>query len=311
MNKFLNKFRPVIVFLLNLAKKMRGFDPSFSVYFPNANISRELFLWKLKVLNPLLNIDVNFKARKCEIPLDIYIPASLKDIETLPKVIEGVLKNIKHPITKIYIIAEESNKIKAFCTKYHAEFINEFNVLGYTKNAINYLVDDVDRSGWLYQQLLKLNADSIVKEKYFLILDADTVFIKPKIFIYKNKMILDHSEERHEAYHTAYQKILNQKTSSELSFITHYMLFDRMLLLELKQKIALLHDMKWDDVILRNTDYTNSSGFSEYELYGNFLLEKYPHLIKREYWFNVSGVETANPSYIKSISLHSYLKKSY
>jgi hypothetical protein len=38
-------------------------------------------------------------------PIDIVILAIEKDLETLPYVIEGVRRNINHPVSNIYIVS--------------------------------------------------------------------------------------------------------------------------------------------------------------------------------------------------------------
>jgi len=296
---------PALIFL-KLIKRVRRFDRTFEVYFPDLNDSRELLLWKLKVLNPLLNIDVHFRRTAVNAePIDIYIPATLKDIDVLKDVLKNALLYIKHPINKIYLVCKPSAEFSELCAEYGATMVDERAVLNYSKAHINYIYNDEDRSGWLYQQLLKLNAGTIVETENFLVLDADTIFIKPKVFLYKNKTIFDVSEERHEPYHRVYEKILKRKSVSELSFISHYMLFNKSLLRQLKSEIEIIHGKPWDKVILEFTDYSSISGFSEYELYGNFVSEKYPSKIKKEYWFNTTSPLLSN--YTKSMSKHSYL----
>jgi hypothetical protein len=306
--KILNTAKPLVVFLLKCLKRIRGFDKSFRVYFPDINNKREIHLWELMVLNPLLNIDVNFRKNiSGKAAIDIVIPVSIKDVEWLETVIKNIKINVAHPINKIYVIAEKLNAVIDICNKSGAIFVNEDKVLAYGKNSLNYIVNNVDRSGWLLQQLLKLNADTIVETENFLVLDADTIFIKPKIFLYRGKYILDLSQERHEPYHRVYEKIFKTKIKSELSFITHYMLFNKSVLKRLKHKIEEIHNKKWDGVILENVDYNDTSGFSEYELYGNFLLEFSPELIKEEYCFNSISTMLPYANYIKSVSAHSYL----
>ncbi len=298
-----------IVFFLKVLKKVRRFDKSFRVYIPDVNNSREVLLWKLKVINPLLGTDVNFNAvNQSSEPIDICIPAVKKDIESLGVVIKSARQYIHHPINKIHVICKLSDEISAICRENDAVMVDEVSVLGYDKSRINYSFKGEDRAGWLYQQLLKLNCDTVAETDNFLVLDADTVFVKPKIFRYKGKTIFDMSEERHEPYHEVYKKLLERPTTSELSFISHHMLFNKTLLKELKAEIEAIHHKKWDEAILENTDYSSISGFSEYELYGNFVSERYPQSVKKEYWFN--STSPVNPPYIKTVSMHAYLREN-
>ena len=302
--------RKALLLALHSVKRIRQIDTDFNIYLPVEFRKRELLLWRLKVINPLFNIDKNFRQDICSLlPIDIIIPASFKDVQNLKIVMTNALKFIKHPINKIYVVAPSNPQIIKICEDEGGIFVDEEFVLPFKRKSIKYVVDNEDRSGWLFQQLLKLNADTIAEMDNYLILDADTIFIKPKIFHHAGKTIFDFSEERHDPYHTVYEKILKNKTKSELSFVTHYMLFNKTYLQNLKSEIESIHLKLWTEVILENVDYTNKSGFSEYEMYGNFVLAKYSKKIKKEYWFNTVNPFTAKLNYIKSLSLHSYLDR--
>ncbi len=47
-----------------------------------------------------------------KIKIDVLIPVIEKDLKVLPFVIDGVRKNVKHPIGNILIVAPPSEKIK-------------------------------------------------------------------------------------------------------------------------------------------------------------------------------------------------------
>lgn len=297
----------VIVFFLKIIKNIRGFDKGFMIYLPDFNNKRESLLWKLMVLNPLFNMDVNLrKVKRNEKAIDICILASGKDTESLQATIKAAIDNINHPINKLYVIAPEIVEIKDICKTSGVTYVNENEVLGYKRDAINYIVDNNDRSAWLFQQLLKLNADTVTEMDNFLILDADTAFTRPRVFLFREKTIFDVSTERHEPYHRVYEKILKRATKFELSFVTHYMLFNKTIVGQLKAEIESIHKKRWDAVILENTDYTSTSGFSEYEMYGNYLFDTFPGYMKTEYWFNATSRADIH-NYTKSFSEHVYL----
>jgi len=309
---FFKKYNPIsviIYLLLWLLKKTRGFHENYRIYTPNFNSKRDLLLWRLSVLNPLINYDINFRKKiHSEVRIDVFIPVSIKDINHLTQVINGINKFVKHPINKIFVVANPEQSIVNICNSLKVSFIDERTVLGYDKTTIKYIVNGVDRSGWVFQQLLKLGADKVVEMDNFLIIDADTIFVKPKVFFHNRKVILDHSTERHMPYHITYKKIFHKETTSLLSFITHYMMFNKEFLNNMKTKIEIIHKKSWDQTILENVDYNDESGFSEYELYGNYLLNSEKTKIKREYCFNATSFEEANNSFTKTVSFHSYLQ---
>ena len=243
--------------------------------------------------------------------MDIVIPAATKDFGVLETVVENLKLNIKHPINKIFIVSKDNPDIKTFCTRYNLNFIEESSILGYSPDKIKYTCNGEDRSGWLYQQLIKLKGDAISDLDFFLVLDSDTIFVKPVIFIDTDKRILDFSDEYHVPYYEVYSRLLKTKHLSRVSYVTHYMLFERKKLQELRREIEICNgNQKWDDVILQNVNYSQCSGFSEYETYANFVLSKYPEEYIISYWFNKSDVSFSSnyPGFYKTVSVHSYLK---
>ena len=117
-----------------------------------------------------------------DIPLDVIIPTCSKDYRTLKMVVDSIRKYVKHPIGKIMIIAPKGD-LENFCKDNNLVFIDENTVLPITKKDIKYTPCGKDRSGWIFQQLLKLNSDTLTDKDYFLIVDSDTVFTRPQTFI--------------------------------------------------------------------------------------------------------------------------------
>ena len=112
-------------------------------------------------------------------------------------------------------------------------------------------------------------------------------------------------------YFETYYKLMKTPADSKLSFISHYMLFNKKYLQELKDFIEQQNKQTWIDAILKNVNYNEMSGFSEYETYGNYMLTFHKKEIIREYFHNLScnDFPTNIPNYYKSISLHSYNRK--
>ncbi|WP_373430068.1 DUF6492 family protein [Paenibacillus sp. GD4] len=207
--------------------------------------------------------------------IDVFIPAIDKDLPTLPYVIDAVRKYVRHPIGKIHIVAPMSKQIRALCAKKGCKFVHEHRVLPIRKSYIDYRSRTWDRSGWLYQQLLKLNGDTICKRD-FLVVDADTVFIRPHRFRIGGKAVFYCRDWSQPEYFTTYQKLLGRKKAAPRSFVTHYMLFEREKLRELKRKIESRHGQVWYKAIIQSINRRKQFGFSEFETYGNYVYEKNP-----------------------------------
>jgi hypothetical protein len=284
---------------------------AFLIQYPHQRKNR------IKALLPLINKSFSQKKKilKNETVLDVIIPAIPVDLPTLPFVIKGLRKNLFHPIDKILIVSPDSQEIKEFCRIYNCTFVNEDTVLPFGKDYIH-LKMNTNRAGWIFQQLLKLNADQLTNKKYCLVLDADTILIQPQVFIVNGKEVLNCADEYHLPYFSTYKKITGEINLFPLSFVTHHTLFAVEKLKKLKNKIESHTQLIWYDAILANIDQKEYSSFSEYETYGNFVASNYPSEIEIYYWLNKSinrnqlnNIEKIISKYLplyKTLSVHSY-----
>ncbi|MBB6733728.1 DUF6492 family protein [Cohnella zeiphila] len=213
-------------------------------------------------------------------PIDVVIPAIPKDLGTLPHVIDGVRKHVAHPIGRIFIVAPSSDKIKAVCKRKGCTFVHESTVLPLRKKDIVYRSKRWERSGWLYQQLLKLGSSSVVGHRHFLVIDADTVLIRPHRFSADGKTTFYCRGWSQPEYFVTYRKLLGEKPPRPRSFVTHYMMFDKEKLRSLKHKIESRHGTNWYRAIIRSIDRKKQFGFSEFETYGNYVYSRNPGSVR-------------------------------
>ncbi|MCL6604913.1 MAG: DUF6492 family protein [Paenibacillus sp.] len=208
--------------------------------------------------------------------IDVLIPAIEKDLATLPYVIDSLRRYVKHPISKIYIVSPNNSRIKNLCSRKGCTFVDESTLLPFTKKDIHYSSTRWNRSGWLYQQLLKMNGDTLCRENYFLVIDADTILIRPHRFRSNGKSIFYCRNWSQPEYFRTYRKLLGTKAPSPRSFVTHYMLFERSKLAQLKRKIEAKHGLPWYTAILRSINKKQQFGFSEFETYANYIYSENP-----------------------------------
>lgn len=263
--------------------------------------------WKSKSLFYLSQCDY-----KTTNSLDILIPTTDKDLNRLELVLKS-LKNINNPIQNIYIVAPKSEFIKQFCEKFHCIYLDENSVLPIKLSDIHYCPKGINRSGWIFQQLIKLNADCICKNKNVLVLDSDTIFNKKQSFIAKGKVVFDCSDEYHAPYFKAYSSCLGLNKRFALSFVAHHMLFQRSRLKEMKLAIEKHTNKKWYKAILEGLDKGEVSSFSEYEMYGNWMYYHHRKEIFLREWYNFSttfeqmkNLPLSKFKRYKTISMHSY-----
>ncbi|MBD2028358.1 DUF6492 family protein [Leptolyngbya sp. FACHB-711] len=255
-------------------------------------------------------------------PIEIVIPCIERDLETLPFVVENVRKYLNHPIQDVYIVAPKTQKLLSFCQKFNCIFIDEESVLPIRLTDIgSYIFEEKDRRGWIFQQLLKLGADSFTKTQYYFVLDADTVLVSPQSMLINNQTVLNISNEFHLPYRAAYERLLGEKPTAPVSFVSHQMLFSKEKLAALKRKIQQHTKMIWHEAIISRIDRSENSSFSEYETYGNFLFKYYSRDLTLEYFFNLSlhreslldfaKIEKQYSNIYKSLSFHWYTSSMY
>ena len=205
--------------------------------------------------------------------MDVVIPCSLDDIPMLRLCIEGLRRNVNE-IGKIIVIGKDCSPFRMFCKKNWLFFVDEVEFMGYGKDDIN--ICRPRRAGWLYQQLIKLNAANLVQSDNFLVMDADHVLLKPHTFISDGKWNFYTSEEYHKPYFLAINNLFNGKYDKicEKSFISDKMVFNKSMLAAMKDEIEKCCKESWDKAIINN--YVNSnSGFSEFETYGTWVYSNY------------------------------------
>ncbi|MFC4102570.1 DUF6492 family protein [Paenibacillus xanthanilyticus] len=214
------------------------------------------------------------------IRIDVLIPAISKDLKTLPHVVEAVRRHARHPIGEVVIVAPREESIVSACRAHGWRFVDENTVLPITKKHIHYRSARWERSGWLFQQLLKLSGDKLVQSEHFLVIDADTVLIRPHRFHTGGRTTFYTRGWSQPEYFRTYRKLMGREASSPRSLVTHYMLFEKSKLRELKRIIEARHGAPWYRAIIDSIDRTKQFGFSEYETYGNYVYTRYPDRVR-------------------------------
>lgn len=254
---------------------------------------------------------------RSNLPIDVVLAAIDKDSDVLVYVIDSIRKNVMHPIGNIVVISPKSEKIIELCKIKKCLFVDEDTVIPLTKKAINYKIDDVDRAGWLFQQLLKYAAGKYCKNQYYLATEADTIFLRPRVFEKNGKILLPCSNQLcHIPYFYSYRTILGKEILPYVNFTSHHTLINKVRLKQLKLDIEQYCKKPWYRAIIENIDKSNGSAISDYETYGQYMYYNYNHEIELEDWSNIS-LKRSDLSKIsillnklarnyKTVSFHSY-----
>jgi hypothetical protein len=219
--------------------------------------------------------------------LDIIIPVAAKDTACLKEAITAARRCLRHNIGRIYLVYGGERPRESWFVSKGVILVDEREVAPIAKSDINYHPGGRDRSGWLYQQLIKLSCDQLSSEEHILALDSDTVFTRPQRLIRNGRVVLNTSHERHEPYYRMIRYLFPDMPLYPYSFVSHHMLFTKTYLCEMKRCLE-RDGRKWWETILDNLDSRETSGFSEYETYGNYMISRHPAKVRVEHCLNQS-----------------------
>lgn len=236
-------------------------------------------------------------------PIDVVIPIISKDLKILPLCLEGIKACVTNKIANIYVVAPKIDDIVSFCNSEGLIYIDETSVLGITPNDLNLVINNGDgtttnRSGWLFQQLLKLSGTIGTCENY-LCIDADHILVKSHVFVTKDGLpVFYMSPELHLPYYKSIKKLSNITEFNLLSYVAHKMVFNKKQLMMMHKEIENKTGKEWKKAILDNYDRTQGAGFSEFEFYGNFI-EKKHHRPWNHCYFSYKDVQAYPQLYQK------------
>ena len=242
-------------------------------------------------------------------PIDVVIPLVAKDLKIFPLCLEGIRHCVPHPIKNIYIVAPPQDEVKKFCEDNGLVFVDESSVFGFNPKdlKLHILWSDgtvKDRSGWFFQQLLKLSGN-VGTCRYYLCIDADHVLIRPHVFLTEDrKTVFYMTYEYHQPIIDHLHRLLPDLKLDNLSYVDHKMLFDKEQLKKLHEAISHYSGKPWLEMAIESYDRTLStpSAFSEFEIYGNFVQDKVqrPWLQKRLPYSKIADYETLQRKWSRS-----------
>ena len=242
-------------------------------------------------------------------PIDVVIPLVAKDLKIFPLCLEGIRHCVPHPIKNIYIVAPPQDEVKKFCEDNGLVFVDESSVFGFNPKDLKLHIQWSDgtvrdRSGWFFQQLLKLSGN-VGTCRYYLCIDADHVLIRPHVFLTEDrKTVFYMTYEYHQPIIDHLHRLLPDLKLDNLSYVDHKMLFDKEQLKKLHEAISHYSGKPWLGTAIESYDRTLStpSAFSEFEIYGNFVQDKVqrPWLQKRLPYSKIADYETLQRKWSRS-----------
>jgi FkbM family methyltransferase len=211
---------------------------------------------------------------------DIVIPVGPKDINIIKKQILYTKNNVKG-YRNIYLIpCDKTLEIEGCITIFE-------DLFPFSIETINQILGCSWRNGWYLQQLLKLYSGFVIPDilDKYLVIDCDTFFLKPTIFYQNGKCLYNYGSENYQPYFEHMSKLDKNlyRQIPDKSGICHHMMFETKYIKELFDIVENNHSDLFYNIFIKNVIDRDLSGASEYEIYFNFMLYKYPNEIELRY----------------------------
>jgi hypothetical protein len=213
----------------------------------------------------------------------------------LPWAIAGVRQNLNHPTGRVIVVGPDVPALRQACAREACDFVDEREAAPVPRETIHHVVGGLDRRGWIFQQIVKLNTPAFATHENVLILDADTVLLRPQRFVGPGRCRLRCSDEYHPPYFWMFERLMGFPARTRVSFVAHHMIFNAGVLTRLKAHIERRSGRPWHQAILESLDPHEASSFSEFETYGNWLLHKEDGDVSIQYWRNLASRRLPDP----------------
>lgn len=220
---------------------------------------------------------------------DVIIPVTVRNLVTLPKVVENINLYVEHE----HIIVIGNGDIEEKVNNLNICFINEDELLqNLSFERIKGLIQHRDcyavkRTGWYFQQFIKIAYSYVCEKEWYLVWDADTIPLRTiEMFDEDGKAFFDIKDEYNAPYFTTIKKLFDGDVVryNDYSFISEHMIIKCEYV---KKMIDLIYEKKGKsndlfEIILNTVNSIDllESGFSEFETYGNYVNCFYPNAYK-------------------------------
>ena len=226
--------------------------------------------------------------------IEVIFVSKLEDIQILGLAVKSIVKNSVNPISRIVIAVPETQ-----CKPTSDYFINLANEKLVEVVSENELVTEAivqlirekspERFGWILQQVLVASFVLTTKSENVLIVDSDTLLIRPQVWVDKFKtQILMPTFELHLPYYNFFQHFSSKYPAPKISFVSHHMLVQTSIFREVYQVFngdvytALEQAFSFADL-------SDNSPFDlKYEIYAQYLINNYKNQVSLIKWANLS-----------------------
>jgi hypothetical protein len=249
--------------------------------------------------------------------IDVAVPCGPNDIALLPMVLDRVENGSSNPIARRFAVVPPRLLAQAQdLARERFTVVDETLLLAPDVREL-VMARFPTRRNWVVQQLVKVAFVLQSEAPGVLILDADTMLLKPRTWLTpRGAQVLTPTIEWHQDYYNFLRTVWPTSwPAPRYSFVPHHMLMQPEVLRSVMTQIGLegLHDLA--EALGCEADYPNQSMFCiEYELYAQGMLATHPEDVALAKWSNIGARRApdliAQPeaagNYM-STSLHHYL----
>ena len=222
------------------------------------------------------------------VELTVFIPVASKDTALVRDCVYSLRDLLNHRIYEIVVCGSSNIELKETCKIIDCRYIDEVEIAPVRKSDINFQYRGSDRSGWIFQQLVKLNVFSWAGTDHVLIWDVDTVLLQRANFEIDGDLIVEFEKHKHQPYFDNALKLLGELPEVPVGLTCHKVLFKKEILQRMLDQIERRSGEVWHQAIINSVDSRQLSSISEYAMYSSFAMNQFPKKIKMRHWKNTS-----------------------
>ncbi len=225
--------------------------------------------------------------------IEILFVTTKKDFEILPHAIMAAQKVTSHhsEITTYLIVPDSEcqdarDLVSGMPGKIYVLPESEFFT---SKQLIRIRNHFGSRSGWVIQQLLKVEFVSRSGKMGVLVVDSDTILLQPRMWLdSEGRQLLTPSWEWHKPYYDFLEAAGFRKGSITQSFVPHHMLMQPTFMREARTMVGWEEfDSLIEYLVFEGRNDVQSPFCIEFELYAQFMLQRHPDKLEISKWANI------------------------
>ena len=227
--------------------------------------------------------------------VELLVLAKESDFEILNLVVEYAVLNSVNPISNVRIVVpRDSMPTVNSLFKEDKVLFSLLPVIDsddsfISESEISKIVQVIPgRLGWVKQQVIANRAIQESESDWVLLVDADTILLKPRMWINElGEQILLPSEEFHDPYYDFLKTLSNDYKDAKNSFVSHHMIYNVKSLREIMARLGGISEVL-DKALSWSIGKGESPFDLKYEIYAQYIYASDVNRVRLEKWGNVS-----------------------